>query len=332
MSVFTPLEVPTIPDNEELKQPKLTEEQESKRIEVLSHFDKNDYRIPGEEKGELMDEEKMWLSNDCILRYLGASKWVVTTAKQRLEDTLKWRREYGLYNGKLTAEHVEPEAVTGKEVVFGYDTKGRPAFYMIPSRQNTTESPRQLEYVVWMLERCIDLMGPGVESLDLLINFADKAKNPSFSTARQTLHIVQTHYPARLGLALIINVPTLVNAFFKLIMPFVDPLTRNKVKFNPCVFDDGYFTRDQVMKQWWDGEREFEYVHEKYWPVLVEMCEERRKKQFQRWRKLGAKVGISEWDMKTGWSPSSQPEQVPVSEKTVEAPTVDVEPTPAVVQ
>ena len=55
------------------------------------------------------------------------------------------------------------QAVTGKEIIFGVDTKGKPAFYMIPSRQNTSDPVRQIQFVVWMLERAIDLMGPGVE-------------------------------------------------------------------------------------------------------------------------------------------------------------------------
>ena len=114
-------------------------------------------------------------------------------AIERLEGTLKWRREYGVYD--LTADMVEPEvsefsvwaftiffllfarmpltcmsfvgcmekAVTGKQVVFGYDMLQRPALYMIPSRQNTEESPRQIQHTVWMLERALDLTGPGVE-------------------------------------------------------------------------------------------------------------------------------------------------------------------------
>ena len=55
------------------------------------------------------------------------------------------------------------QSVTGKEIIFGFDKKGRPALYMIPSRQNTNVQLQQLQYAVWMLERCIDLMGPGVE-------------------------------------------------------------------------------------------------------------------------------------------------------------------------
>ena len=55
------------------------------------------------------------------------------------------------------------KAVTGKEIVFGYDTLRRPAMYMIPSRQNTEESPRQIQFVFWVMERALELAGPGVE-------------------------------------------------------------------------------------------------------------------------------------------------------------------------
>ena len=81
---------------------------------------------------------------------------------KRIEDTLKWRRDFGLYD-TLTAELVEPEAVSGVQFLFGYDTCGRPALYMSPGKQTTEESPRQMQYTVWILERSIDLMGPGVE-------------------------------------------------------------------------------------------------------------------------------------------------------------------------
>jgi len=47
------------------------------------------------------------------------------------------------------------------------------------------------------------------------------------------LNILQDHYPERLGLSLIANVPWLVDIFFKLIRPFIDPVTRAKMRFNP---------------------------------------------------------------------------------------------------
>ncbi|KAK0223308.1 CRAL/TRIO domain-containing protein [Armillaria fumosa] len=276
----------------------LTEKQSIMYQTVYDHFAKPDYKIPGlEENAELMEEEKFWMSHECILRYLRASKWKTEAAIHRMEDTLKWRRSYGLYT-TLTSEHVEPEASTGKQVIFGFTVDGKPGYYMFPSRQNTEESPRQIEFVVWILERCIDMMPSGVETVALFINFADKAKNPSLGTARQFLNILQNHYPERLGVALIINVPFLVNAFFKLVSPFIDPITREKMKFNPGVVKDGIVAADNVMKDHWGGDCEFVYEHEKYWPAIDVMCKERKKKFLEKWRQLGGTMGIKEIDYK----------------------------------
>ncbi|KAI0300962.1 CRAL-TRIO domain-containing protein [Russula brevipes] len=243
---------------------------------VLEHFRSESYEMPGvQDDGRLMDEEKFWL-------------WTSAKAAiERLEVTLKWRREFGIYD--LTPEEVEPEAVTGKELVFGYDTHRRPALYMIPSRQNTEESPRQIQFAFWMLERALDLTGPGVESLVVMLNFADKAKNPSFATSKSVLNILQTHYPERLAAALILNVPFVIHLFFKMIGPFIDPVTRDKMKFNPKPIEDGLFAADELFKDGgWGGSRDFVWDHEKYWGPLM-----------ARWRKLGAHVGCDEWDYKS---------------------------------
>src|ERR1700722_15991117 len=75
------------------------------------------------------------------------------------------RSEWGFHLAAfiLTPPRHAPQAVTGKLVVFGYDSCRRPGFYMFPSRQNTEGATRQIQFTVWQLERCIDLMGPGVE-------------------------------------------------------------------------------------------------------------------------------------------------------------------------
>ncbi|KAJ7274324.1 CRAL/TRIO domain-containing protein [Mycena haematopus] len=294
-TVYLPIDPPAQPAVP-LPHPELTDAEKKMQQEVQRHFEDPAYTLA---EKPLMDVEKMWLSYECILRYLRATKYKrVEDAIQRVEATLKWRREYGMY--ETTAEQVEPEAVTGKEILLGFDVNGRPALYLIPSRQNTTESTQQIQFNVWMLERCIDLMPPGVESLDLLINYADKAKNPSFSTARAVLSILQDHYPERLGLALILNVPWLLNAFFKFITPFIDPVTRNKMKFNPQVIQDGIFSPDMVMAEWWGGSCNFEYDHDKYWPALMSLCNERTKKWRATWEKLGGTVGLKESDYKAG--------------------------------
>ncbi|KAG1729620.1 CRAL-TRIO domain-containing protein [Suillus paluster] len=317
MSIHVPVPVPTHP--EQASPPALSEKEQTLYDLVLEHFSAAEYRLPGitQKKSALMVDEKFWLSYECLLRYLRATKWDANEAIKRLEDTLKWRRDFGIYD-KITPEHVEPEGTTGKEFLFGYDTHGRPALYMCPSKRNTEESPRQIHYVVWILERAIDLMGPGVETLALMINYADKSKNLPIGTTRTVINILQTHYPERLGLALIAHLPWLLHAFYKLITSFIDPLTRLKIVFNPVINENGLFRAaadaeawsadsastsrvfepGQLVQEGWNGSQPFTYSHAVYWEALVKLCEERRSRMVAAWHRIGGKVGTKEWEVK----------------------------------
>jgi hypothetical protein len=98
-------------------------------------------------------------------------------------------------------------------------------------------------------------------------------------------------------MALILNVPYLVTLFFKMISPFIDPHTRTKMKFNPKAVEDGHFTVENVFDTF-GGNINFAYEHEKYWPALVTMCEERAERWMAKWRELGGHIGIKEKDYK----------------------------------
>jgi hypothetical protein len=139
----------------------------------------------------------------------------------------------------------------------------------------------------------------------------------TFTPPMQVLNILQDHYPERLGLSIVINVPFILNAFFKLINPFIDPMTRSKLKFNPKVVEDNIFKADMVMKEWWGGDCDFVYEHDKYWPALVEMCEERSRAWMERWRALGGTVGLREWDYKGGKSQISEKVEVEMSKEII---------------
>ncbi|KAG2362587.1 CRAL TRIO domain-containing protein [Suillus spraguei] len=315
MSIHVPLPVPS--RSHENAPPSLSDKQQTLYDSVLEHFAPVDYTLPNinQEKAALTVEEKFWLSYECLLRYLRATNWNADMAIKRLEDTLKWRREFGIYD-KITPEYIEPEAKSGKEFIFGYDTHGRPAIYVSPSKLAAEESPRTTQFTVWMAERSFDLMGPGVESLALLVDYADNTKNVSFGMCHSTLDIIQTHYPERLGLALIAHLPWILNAFIALLTPFMDAHTRQKLVFNPVIngnglfrtaadakaWDVGYTSRvfepDQLIQEGWSGSQRFTYSHSMYWEALVKLCEERRSRMFMVWHRMGGKVGIKEWDVK----------------------------------
>jgi hypothetical protein len=75
-------------------------------------------------------------------------------------------------------------------------------------------------------------MPPHVESMVCLVDYrsATLKTSPSVSNARHFLNIVQNHYVERLGRAIVVNLPFLLNFFFKAISPFLDPVTRDKVR------------------------------------------------------------------------------------------------------
>lgn len=153
----------------------------------------------------ITEDEQMFLTRECLLRYLRASKWNTADATTRLRETLTWRREYGLH--KITADYISIENETGKQVILGYDIHARPCLYLNPAKQNTERSDRQIEHLVFMLERVIDLMGPEQETLSLLVNFKQTGagQNASLAQGKQTLNVLQYHYPERLGRALVTN-------------------------------------------------------------------------------------------------------------------------------
>ncbi|KAG2096058.1 uncharacterized protein F5147DRAFT_392584 [Suillus discolor] len=78
-----------------------------------------------------------------------------------------------------------------------------PAIYVSPSKVDAKELLRTIRLIVWIAEHAFDLIGPAVETLVLLVNYAGNTRNPSFGLCCTTLDIVQIHYLERLGLVLV---------------------------------------------------------------------------------------------------------------------------------
>ncbi|CEP63194.1 phosphatidylinositol transporter LALA0_S07e04588g [Lachancea lanzarotensis] len=320
-SKLIPIETPIAELADSIHPPKpveLSSEQQAKYIQVLKHFQDPELKVPTTEKANGPETslepikvlERAWLTRDCLLRYLRATKWNVTDSISRITQSLAWRRQFGIddfgeENGdKLTAATVEEEERTGKQVVLGFENDARPILYLKAGRQNTKTSHRQVQHLVFMLERVIDFMPAGQDSLALLIDFKDhqdvpkvagNSKIPPIGVGKEVLHILQTHYPERLGKALLTNIPWLAWTFLKMIHPFIDPMTREKL-----VFDEPfpkYVPEDQLDKLY-GGLLDFTYNHDVYWPRLLEISAEKRSHYLSRFEKFGSKVGLSEYDLR----------------------------------
>lgn len=214
--------------------------------------------------------ERRWLDKpDTLPRYLRASKWKLDEARKRITGTIEWRREFK--PELIPPDEVKIEAATGKIILTGFDVDGRPIIYMRPGRENTETSPRQLRHLVYILERAKDLMPPGQESLMIIVDYKSTTlrTNPSISVARKVLTILQHHYVETLGRALVVNLPMILSFFYRGISPFLDPVTRDKMRFNPDLFE--LVPREQLDADF-GGDYRFEFDHEAYWSQLIEAC------------------------------------------------------------
>ncbi|KAL5494780.1 hypothetical protein ACEPAI_242 [Sanghuangporus weigelae] len=243
-----------------------TDEQIAK-IESLREYAK-EQQLP--ESDDYHVWEKRWLEKpDTVPRYMRAAKWKLDDAKKRLKATLEWRREYK--PDLIPPDEVKIESETGKILLNGFDKDGRPIIYMRPGRENTEQSPRQLRHLVWCLERAKDMQPSGVESITIIVDYKSTTlrTNPSIGTARKVLHILQGHYPETLGRGLVVNMPGILAFFYKGISPFLDPVTRDKIRFNPDLLE---LIPVEQLDADFGGEFEYEFEPESYWSQIVEHC------------------------------------------------------------
>jgi len=120
-------------------------------------------------------------------------------------------------------------------------------------------------------ERAWDLMPDGQESLVIVVDYKSTTlrTNPSLSVARKVLNILQQHYVETLGRAFVVNLPMLLNFFYKGIAPFLDPVTRDKMRFNADLRE---FIPAGQLDAAFGGEHEYEFEPESYWTQIVEAC------------------------------------------------------------
>ncbi|KAI5951729.1 PDR17 [Candida jiufengensis] len=294
----------------------LTEDQQDKYDKVLDHFEKFIQKdIPINETSTakthpITDQEKAWLTKECFLRFLRASKWDLLATIKRMEETMIWRRSFGLINipnlidskDLLTSQSVSHENSSGKQVIYGYDSiESRPILILRNGYQNTKSGIGQVKHLVFMLESVIKFMPPGQDQIALLIDFGAAPKElnlsasfPSLSITKQSLHILQKSYPEVLGIGLFHDLPWIANAFMKISRPFVDPYTMSKTHFDSF---QNFVPKQQLFNEY-NGIINFKYDHDIYWPKMNEIAENKYNIYMNNFKKLGGTIGLSEFDLR----------------------------------
>jgi hypothetical protein len=108
--------------------------------------------------------------------------------------------------------------------------------YMKPRFENTYDHDGNMKHLVFSMEKAIAVMKrhpAKQEKLSLLIDYTDFSlfNAPPMRTSTGVLSILQNQYPERLHKAYIMHAPLYFTIFWNMIYPFIDPVTKEKIRF-----------------------------------------------------------------------------------------------------
>jgi len=174
-----------------------------------------------------------FLTTSCYLRYLRARDWNLEKAAKMLEDTLTWRIENDPDN--ITKDQVKGLMELGSFYRNGKDKEGRPILYIRPGAYNPYPPEQRIKYLIYIMETAIKHMPPGVERITWILDFSDygnRVNSPDGKVvARNSQHILQNHYPERLGLLFVVNAPWFFWLLYTIVSPFLERKTKEKIRF-----------------------------------------------------------------------------------------------------
>jgi hypothetical protein len=221
---------------------------------------------------ELSDKQKEWLDDSCLCRYLRARDWDLEKAEHMIRCTLAWRDDYK--PEEITAAEIEDQSKTGK-MYFNYEftKQGWPIVYMKLNRDQGHDRVTKLKFMVWMLEKIISAMDTsrGVEKMAWVTDFKGTgmrmATMSHINISLDCLHTLLDHYPERLGVAYAMNPPRVFSAFWKILTPFMNEVTINKIKF--ISGHKEYAAVEEsidkaVLEKTYGGEKDYDYDHDEF--------------------------------------------------------------------
>jgi hypothetical protein len=166
--------------------------------------------------GPLSGRSLQFCTDACFRRYLEARNWNVDKSKKMLGETLKWRSTFK--PEEIRWHEIANEGETGKVYRANFhDRNGRSVLILRPGMQNTTALDNQMRHLVYLIENAILNLPEGQEQMSWLIDFTGWSitNNVPVKSARDTINILQNHYPERLGIAFLYNPPRIFEAFWK---------------------------------------------------------------------------------------------------------------------
>ncbi|KAJ3683594.1 hypothetical protein LUZ60_013821 [Juncus effusus] len=182
---------------------------------------------------EAQDPSSKEADDKTLRRFLRARDQDIEKASTMFLNYQKWRKNM-IPNGFISNEEVKKELAQDKVFMQGVDKTGRPIAIVFGGKHyySKREMNEFKRFVTYSLEKICaslpenhekfmaisDLKGWGYSNCDIRAYLA-------------ALDILQNSYPERLGKVFMIHVPYLFMKAWKIVYPFIDKNTREKIVF-----------------------------------------------------------------------------------------------------
>jgi len=216
---------------------------------------------------KLKEYATSFMDERLYLRFLRARKWDVDAANDMLVETLRFRTTFqGTGVDAITLKSVINEVGEGKSFFHSIDKENRP-ICLIQVRNHDparVDPPEGQRFSLFMMEYGRTLLHPPVETVTMLFDMTDTGrKNMDLKTLQFTVQSLQNHYPESLGKVLVYNSSWLVYGIWKVVKPWLDPVTAAKVVFVDKQTITDYISPENLLVEY-GGTDPYKYNAEEY--------------------------------------------------------------------
>lgn len=184
---------------------------------------------------ESRDSSSKEVDDLMLRRFLRARDLDVEKGGKMFLKHLKWKRTF-VPNGFISEAEIQFDLSHDKMFAGGVDKKGRPILLVYGGRHFQNPKPGGVDefkrYVVYTLDKIISRMPPGQEKFTAIADIQGWGySNSDVRGYIGALSVLQDCYPERLGKLLMVHVPRIFLTAWKMVQPFIDNNTKEKIVF-----------------------------------------------------------------------------------------------------
>lgn len=184
--------------------------------------------------GEFQDLSTHKINDTTVLRFLRGHKGCPTNAHGALKQHLEWRDFEGVDRLDDRRSEFQRELDARKAILGFTDKNGRPAAYVFAHHHNAhdrdIEELRKLS--IWVLESLRKTAKPEEERFVVCLDLSKfTLRCMDYEAVKHQVHILQAHYPDTLESCYVIDAPFIFSGCWRIIRPWLDPVTASKVQF-----------------------------------------------------------------------------------------------------